>query len=111
LLDDVHWADPATLELLEHLLRRPPQRPHLLVVALRPGHVAERLLAVCPAAALDLGPLARAAADPLLADLENPDERERVFTQSGGNPLLLAELARAGPGASVPGGVVAAVGA
>ncbi len=24
-LDDVHWADPATLELLEHLIRRPPR--------------------------------------------------------------------------------------
>jgi len=68
-LDDVHWADPATLELLEHLLRRPPERPHLLAAALRPGDVAERLLAIRPAAALDLGPLARDVADALLADL------------------------------------------
>jgi DNA-binding NarL/FixJ family response regulator len=110
-LDDVHWADPATLELLEHLMRRPPERPHLLVAAVRPGEVAERLLAIRPAAALDLGPLAREAAEPLLADLDDPDERERVFTRSGGNPLLLEELARAGPGAEAPGGVVAAIGA
>jgi tetratricopeptide (TPR) repeat protein len=110
-LDDVHWADPATLELLEHLMRRPPERPHLLVAALRPGEVAERLLAIRPAAALDLGPLAREAAEPLLADLDDPDERERVFTRSGGNPLLLEELALAGPGAEAPGGVVAAIGA
>jgi len=110
-LDDVHWADPATLELLEHLMRRPPERPHLLVAALRPGDVAERLLAIRPAAALDLGPLAREAAEPLLAGLVDPDERERMFTQSGGNPLLLEELARAGPGAEAPGGIVAAIGA
>ena len=110
-LDDVHWADPATLELLEHLMRRPPERPHLLVAALRPGDVAERLLAIRPAAALDLGPLAREAAEPLLAGLVDPNERERMFTQSGGNPLLLEELARAGPGAEAPGGIVAAIGA
>ena len=110
-LDDVHWADPATLELLEHLMRRPPERPHLLVAALRPGDVAERLLAIRPAAALDLGPLAREAAEPLLAGLDDPDERERMFTRSGGNPLLLEELARAGPGAEAPGGIVAAIGA
>jgi DNA-binding NarL/FixJ family response regulator len=109
-LDDVHWADPATLELLEHLMRRPPERPHLLVAALRPGDVAERLLAIRPAAALDLGPLAREAAEPLLAGLVDPNERERMFTQSGGNPLLLEELARAGPGAEAPGGIVAAIG-
>jgi DNA-binding NarL/FixJ family response regulator len=110
-LDDVHWADPATLELLEHLMRRPPERPHVLVAAARPGEVADRLLAIRPAAALDLGPLARDAAEALLADLDDPDERERVFTHSGGNPLLLEELVRAGPGAAAPGGVVAAVGA
>jgi len=110
-LDDVHWADPATLELLEHLMRRPPERPHLLVAALRPGDVAERLLAIRPAAALDLGPLAREAAEPLLAGLVDPNERERMFTQSGGNPLLLEELASAGPGAEAPGGIVAAIGA
>jgi hypothetical protein len=110
-LDDVHWGDPATLELLEHLLRRPPERPHLLVAALRPGEVADRLLAILPAATLDLGPLAREPAESLLAGVDDPDERERVFTRSGGNPLLLEELARAGPGAEAPGGVVAAIGA
>lgn len=25
-LDDVHWADPASLELLDHLVRHPPRR-------------------------------------------------------------------------------------
>jgi len=110
-LDDVHWADPATLELLEHLMRRPPERPHVLAAAVRPGQVADRLLAIRPAAALDLGPLARDVADALLADLHDPDERERVYTRSGGNPLLLEELVRAGPGAEAPESLVAAVGA
>ena len=35
-LDDVHWADPASLELLSFLLRRPPRRL-LLALASRAG--------------------------------------------------------------------------
>src|SRR5918994_2945306 len=35
-LDDLHWADPASLELLGSLLRRPPDAAVLLAVALRP---------------------------------------------------------------------------
>ena len=35
LLDDVQWADPATLEVLGALLRRPPGGPVLLAIACR----------------------------------------------------------------------------
>ena len=45
LLDDLHWADEATLGLVLHLLRRPPEGPFLLAFALRPGERADRLLA------------------------------------------------------------------
>ena len=44
LFDDVQWADDASLELLLHLLTRPPEVPHLLVFALRPATVAAPLL-------------------------------------------------------------------
>src|SRR5262245_3340398 len=40
-LDDVHWSDPASLEFLDHVLRRPPENPHLLVLAMRPGDAAD----------------------------------------------------------------------
>ena len=43
LLDDLHWADSASVELVGALLRRPPAAPVLLVLAVRPRHVAERL--------------------------------------------------------------------
>ena len=41
-LDDLHWADPASLELLGALLRRPPDAAVLLAVALRPRQLDER---------------------------------------------------------------------
>ena len=43
LLDDLHWADSGSMELLSALLRRPPAAPVLIGIALRPRQVAERL--------------------------------------------------------------------
>ena len=44
ILDDLHWADRASLELVCHLLRRPPEAPVLVVGAFRTGQ-ADPLLA------------------------------------------------------------------
>ncbi|HEY2765303.1 MAG TPA: ATP-binding protein, partial [Pseudonocardiaceae bacterium] len=35
LLDDLHWADPASIELLVHLVRHPPRAPVLVAVSYR----------------------------------------------------------------------------
>ena len=45
MLDDLHWADSGSLELLGSLLRRPPAAPVLLALAVRPRQVPERLAA------------------------------------------------------------------
>jgi predicted ATPase len=42
-LDDVHWADPASVERLAALLGRPPRGAALVVLAFRPGQVGSRL--------------------------------------------------------------------
>src|ERR1700754_1169673 len=42
-LDDLHWADRASVETLEHLLRAPPRAPVLLVLARRLLPRQERL--------------------------------------------------------------------
>ncbi len=103
-LDDVHWADPASLELLDTVLRRAPVSGLLLVLALRPGPVADQLLAALRAAGrsfelLDVSPLDRAAATELLAAVPGDDrDVDRLLEASGGNPLLLTELARSGTG-------------
>lgn len=113
-LDDPHWADPLSLELVEALVRRPPEAPHALAVGVRPGPVADALLGAARSAGrectvIDLAPLSRAAADALLGAELGAAERERLYEISGGNPLFLEELVRSHRGGGVPAGIVSAV--
>ena len=64
-LDDVHWADPASLDLLAALARRPPERAVLLAVAYREGQAPDALVAALgDAARAPLGAARAAAAQP-----------------------------------------------
>src|SRR3954466_6774574 len=45
-LDDLHWADSASVELFGALLRRPADAPVLLAVGVRPRQMTARLAAV-----------------------------------------------------------------
>jgi hypothetical protein len=42
-LDDVQWADPASIEAIAYLLRRPAAGPLLLALAARPGQSPSQL--------------------------------------------------------------------
>ena len=44
-LDDLHWSDDASIELIAALLRREPDAPVLLALAFRPGQAPARLSA------------------------------------------------------------------
>ena len=98
LLDDLHWADEASVELVLHLLRRPPRAPFLLVVALRPTARSPRLLDAARRAhgvvELRPAPLRREAALTLLPGALAAPQRERLLREADGNPLFLRELAR-----------------
>ncbi|TSA79069.1 AAA family ATPase [Deinococcus detaillensis] len=107
IFDDLHWADPMTLELLLHLVRQPPeQRPRLIATA-RPQELGEQLTLLAALAALEReGKLQRVA----LSGLTSPDVLTLVQTLSGsatgqyfaarlfeataGNPLYLLESLR-----------------
>ncbi|WP_214104968.1 ATP-binding protein [Acrocarpospora catenulata] len=98
-LDDLHWADPGSAELLAYLIRRPPATgPVLLVCAYRDRQADARLLAALaeagPAAVphtrVRLGPLHLAEAERLIGDLPG---LHALYAESGGNPLYLEALA------------------
>ena len=100
-LDDLHWADQASLEVVASLLRRPPDGPVLLACAFRPSpapQFLEAALAVAEregrATRIDLGPLTLQDATGLLTEIADPGLRDAVFRVSGGNPFYLAQLAR-----------------
>jgi predicted ATPase len=100
-LDDFHWADPASVELLGALLRRPPGAAVLIALAFRPRHVSEQLsAALVPAhraAALtriELGTLSADETRELLGETVAAADASVLYEQSGGNPFYLEQLAR-----------------
>jgi ATP/maltotriose-dependent transcriptional regulator MalT len=123
-LDDLHWADRASLELVAHLLRRPPEAAVLVVLSFRTGRASPALVDAIEAGArertlerLALGPLDPGAAEALVQTIDAA-ERDQLYRDSGGNPFYLLQLARRGaaadgaaPGARDADGVPAAVSA
>ncbi|MGI5149705.1 LuxR C-terminal-related transcriptional regulator [Plantactinospora sp. CA-294935] len=98
LLDDLHWADPASLQLTEHLIRRPPPRPMLIAVTFRhsrpPVRVVDALVGHGPAAIrIDLARLGPSDLESLLPDLPHR-RRELILRASGGSPGLVRALCR-----------------
>ena len=109
-LDDLHWADGGTVELLAHLLRNPGPAPVLLALAYRPRQVAGQLAAAVDAAAaaggltrVELGPLGPADAARLLGRTCRPRTPAGGTRPSGGNPLYLARAGRRSPAAGRAG--------
>jgi ATP/maltotriose-dependent transcriptional regulator MalT len=98
-LDDVHWADPASVDVIALLLHRPPRAKVLSALATRAGRAPdlERVLAAAErngaGEVLDLGPLPPEAVGQLLPGIGRA-ARERVYRESGGNPFYVQELAR-----------------
>ena len=96
-LDDLHWGDEASIELLAALLRREPEAPVLFAVAFRPGQAPGALsaaLAVVSVERIVLEPLTEAQASILLGGLE-PRAAAAIYRHGGGNPFYLEQLKRA----------------
>ncbi|MFD3939278.1 ATP-binding protein [Streptomyces sp. NPDC058611] len=116
-LDDLHWADPASLELLDHLVRHPPRGPVVVAVARRDRQTSPSLAAALTRGVdtgtvqrLDLGPLTEEACVGLLAPGLPAARAARLYAASQGNPLyFLALLQGQDQGGAVPAGGLAAL--
>jgi predicted ATPase len=114
-VEDVHWADEATLDLLRFLARRLGASPALLVVTYRddelgPLHPVQLLAGDLAGSArvrrLRLAPLSRQA----VAVLAGPHgtDPEVLYETTGGNPFFVTE-ALAADDEAIPATVVDAV--
>ncbi len=99
LLDGAHQADPATCQLIDSLLRRPPQARLTIVVAYRPRQAGTALLASLAhqeargtLRRMRLEPLTRTEVDQLLTDQIEPARRHALYRHSSGNPGYLEAL-------------------
>ncbi|MFN2432552.1 MAG: adenylate/guanylate cyclase domain-containing protein [Gemmatimonadota bacterium] len=94
LVEDVHWIDESSQELLELLVAGLLGRPFGMIVTGRAPLQETALLE--GADRVSLRPLARPAAEALLRDLlehVDPTARRDLLHRSAGNPLFLQELA------------------
>lgn len=107
-MDDLHWADSATLELIAQVATLASFEPLLLVAVLRPDRRApswqliDRLQASLGSAfsRIDLEPLPAEASRQLLGNLLQIEDlpesiRARILERSEGNPFYLEEVLRA----------------
>lgn len=100
-IEDLHWADQATLDIVTMLGRRISSLPALLVLTMRPGEVDPdhpvqvTLASVQPgiSAYLDLLPLSRDAVAVLAGD-----DADRIHAVTAGNPFYVTELVAARSG-------------
>jgi class 3 adenylate cyclase/tetratricopeptide (TPR) repeat protein len=100
--EDVHWAEKALLDLIEHLARSLRDVPVLILAVARPELLDARPSwggGIRSASAIDLAPLGtrecEELVDALLEGKMPPAERARVFERAEGNPLFLEEIAHA----------------
>lgn len=114
-IEDVHWADEATLDVLQYLVRRIASLPAVLLMTycddLAADHQVRRLLATAsesvgtrhlPLQRLTLGAVRQLS----IGSSSNPDE---VFAVTAGNPFFVGEMLACGATDVVPDTVVDAV--
>lgn len=108
-LEDVHWADEATLDLLRFAGRRLKDLPALVIVTYRDDGltatdplrlVLGELATQRTTRRIDLAPLSRAAVDTLAGTVAASGPELHRLT--GGNPFFVSEVIRGGLGTIPP---------
>lgn len=98
-IDDFHWADEASVALIEYLIRRPVAAPLLVALGLRPRQLSARQVGVLGEGVklgrvevTELGPLTVEQSAGLLGLPEADTVLRRLHDQAEGNPLYLRTL-------------------
>lgn len=104
-LEDVHWADAGSVDLLDHLVRNLEDRPVLVVATYRPDELESRaplrkvvleVRRLPSTTAIDLRGLTRDEVGALVADATGRSQSwavvDAVHRRSDGNPLFAEEL-------------------
>jgi len=99
--EDLHWAEPTLLDLVESLALRPGQSPIVVICIARPELLDQRPAWAAEAdrsVSIQLGPLGEFPAEALLDSLSEghriaPATWARLIETAGGNPLYLEQLA------------------
>lgn len=98
-IEDAHWIDPSTLELLERLTETIPSLPIMMIVTHRPEWRSDRISGLGNVTGLAIGPLNRAQiAELAAAILQGEPDAELIgdiAARTDGVPLFVEELARA----------------
>jgi DNA-binding CsgD family transcriptional regulator/tetratricopeptide (TPR) repeat protein len=103
-IEDVHWADEATLDLLKYLGRRMPSARSLLVLTFRDedldlSHPLRSVLGDLPAKStprVRLSPLSEQAVEELARHAGRP--ADGLYRATDGNPFFLTEALASSPG-------------
>lgn len=103
IIEDAHWLDEPSQELLTALARSAPERPWLIVITRRPDPTGLILADDIVATRLELAPLdSEAAADLARSELEDamlPAQTiDALIARAAGNPFFLTELLQAAKG-------------
>lgn len=114
IIEDIHWADNATMDFLKYIGRRINRTRCLIVASYRddeigPAHPLRHLVGDLPANATDriiLAALSRQA----VAELADGNEQRaaEIFEVTGGNPFFVQELL-SGSGRGIPATVTDAI--
>lgn len=95
-VEDAHWLDVATCDVLAFIARRVEMEPIIVLFTARDGLVSDLDEAGLPELCLDA--LDEESSRRLLAMCASevePDAARRLLSEAGGNPLALVEFARA----------------